>query len=180
MDLIERIEELQVLVEEAKAVPLSGSAVVNRDEVLELLAELKQELPDEVRQARWIVRDRDELLERARKEAERIVAEARTERGRLLDQSDVVRAARAEAAGVLEEAGSKASELRRQAQDYVDTKLAAFESLLNRTLGSVARGREELRDAPGGETPAAEGGRRPPPFNVEELQEGVPGAEPRS
>ena len=77
MDLIERVEELQVLVEEAKAVPLSSSAVINREEFLELLAQLKQEVPDEIRQARWMSRDRDELLGRARKEAERIIADAR-------------------------------------------------------------------------------------------------------
>ena len=62
MDLIERIDELQLLVEEAKSVPLSSSAVINRDEFLELLAQLKEAVPDEVRQARWMSRDRDELL----------------------------------------------------------------------------------------------------------------------
>lgn len=178
MDLIERIEELQVLVEEAKAVPLSASAVVNRDEMLELLAELKQELPDEVRQAKWIVRDRDDLIERARKEAERMVEEARGERSRLIDNSDVVRGAREEAAAIVEDARAKAATLRKEAQDYVDTKLAAFESLLNRTLASVVRGREQLRDVPG-EQDQAPAGRRPPPFNVEELQEGLVDKESR-
>lgn len=171
MDLIERIEELQVLVEEAKAVPLSSSAVVNRDEVLELLAELKQELPDEVRQAQWIVRDRDELVERARKEAERIVEEARGERARLLDESDLVRAAKQEAAAIVDEARSRAGGLRKDAQEYVDSKLAAFENLLNRTLASVARGREQLRESAAADEGTAREGRRPPPFNVEELQE---------
>jgi hypothetical protein len=66
MDLIERIDELQVLIEEAKAVPLSSSAVVNRDELLDLLAQLKEQVPDEIRQARWLTRDRDELVDRAR------------------------------------------------------------------------------------------------------------------
>ncbi|HEX2296108.1 MAG TPA: ATPase, partial [Actinomycetota bacterium] len=69
MDLIERIDEMQVLIEEAKSVPLSSSVVINRDEFLEMLAQMKEEVPDEVRQARWMTRDRDELLSRARKEA---------------------------------------------------------------------------------------------------------------
>jgi len=93
MDLIERVEELQVLVDEAKAVPLSSSAVINREEFLELLAQLKQEVPDEIRQARWMSRDRDELLGRARKEAERIIAEAREQRDRLLSRTEIVHAA---------------------------------------------------------------------------------------
>jgi hypothetical protein len=145
MDLIERIDELQVLVEEAKSVPLSTSAVINRDEFLELLAQLKQEVPDEIRQARWMSRDRDELLARARNEADRIVAEAREQRDRLLSRTEVVQAAEHDAERIRENARERAAQLRLEAEDYIDQKLAAFEILLNKTLGTVTRGREQLQ-----------------------------------
>lgn len=145
MDLIDRIDELQVLVEEAKSVPLSSSAVINRDEFLELLAQLKEELPEEIRQARWMTRDRDELLGRARKEAERIIAEAREQRDRLLSRTEIVHAAQREAERVLDEARERAAKIQHEGEDYVDQKLAAFEILLNKTLTTVARGREQLR-----------------------------------
>jgi hypothetical protein len=145
MDLIERIEELQVLVEEAKAVPFSSSAVVNRDEFLELLAQLKQGVPDEIRQARWLSRDRDEMLARARKEAERIVTESREQRDRLLSRTEIVHAAEREAERIIDEAKERGAKVRMEAEDYIDQKLAAFEILLNKTLGTVARGRERLR-----------------------------------
>jgi vacuolar-type H+-ATPase subunit H len=144
MDLIERIDELQVLVEEAKSVPLSTSAVINRDEFLELLAQLKQEVPDEIRQARWMARDRDELLARARNEADRIVAEAREQRDRLLSRTEIVHAAEREAERMLDGARERAAKLRGEAEDYIDQKLAAFEILLDKTLATVARGREQL------------------------------------
>lgn len=144
MDLIERIDELQVLIEEAKAVPLSSSAVINREELLELLAQLKEEVPDEVRQARWMSRDRDELLERARKEAERIIAEAAEQRDRLLSRTEIVHAAEREGERVIDLAKERAAKIRAEAEDYVDQKLAAFEILLNKTLATVARGREQL------------------------------------
>lgn len=144
MDLIERIDELQVLIEEAKAVPLSSSAVINREELLELLAQLKEEVPDEVRQARWMSRDRDELLERARKEAERIIAEAAEQRDRLLSRTEIVHAAEREGERVIDIAKERAAKIRAEAEDYVDQKLAAFEILLNKTLATVARGREQL------------------------------------
>ena len=89
MDIVERLEELQVLVEEAKSVPFSSSAVIDRNEFLELIAQLKQAVPDEVRQARWMARDRDELLARARKEADRLLVEAREQRDRLLSRSEI-------------------------------------------------------------------------------------------
>jgi cell division septum initiation protein DivIVA len=145
MDLIERIDELQVLIEEAKSVPLSSSAVINRDEFLELLAQLKQEVPDEIRQARWMARDRDELLARARKEAERIIAEAREQRDRLLSRTEIVHAAKREAEGITDAAKERASHMRLEAEDYIDQKLAAFEILLNKTLATVDRGRAQLR-----------------------------------
>lgn len=145
MDLITRIEELQTMIEDAKAVPLSSSAVVNRDEVLELVAQLKAEVPDEIRQARWMSRDRDELLARARKEAERIIAEAREGRDRLLSRTEIVHAAQREGERIVDDAKERAAKIRLEAEDYVDQKLAAFEILLNKTLATVARGREQLR-----------------------------------
>jgi cell division septum initiation protein DivIVA len=145
MDLIERIEELQVLIEEAKSVPLSSSAVINREEILEMLAQLKDEVPEEIRQARWMTRDRDELLARARKEAERVVAEAQEQRDRLLSRTEIVHAAHREAERIVDEAKGRGAKVRMQAEDYVDQKLAAFEILLNKTLATVGRGREQLR-----------------------------------
>jgi hypothetical protein len=145
MDIIERIDELQVLLEEAKSVPFSSSAVVDRDELLELLAQLKQQVPDEVRQARWMMRDRDEHLARARKEADRILAEAREQRDRLLSRSEIVHAAEREAERILDDGRARSARSRLQAEDYIDQKLAGFEILLNKTLATVARGREQLR-----------------------------------
>ena len=175
MDLIDRIDELQVLVEEAKSVPLSTSAVINRDEFLELLAQLKQEIPDEVRQARWMTRDRDEMLARARKEAERIVAESREQRDRLLSRTEIVHAAEREAERIVDEGKAKAAQLQHEAEDYIDQKLAAFEILLNKTLGTVAKGREQLRGEPAsagaGAPTAGDNGSPEGPFDAAELSE---------
>jgi cell division septum initiation protein DivIVA len=176
MDLIERIDELQVLVEEAKSVPLSSSVVINRDEFLELLAQLKEEVPDEVRQARWMTRDKEELIARARKEADRILAEAREQRDRLLSRTEIVHAAQREAERILDEGRERAARMRSEAEDYIDQKLAAFEILLNKTLTTVAKGREQLRGEPVAPPPpqTQDGGGLPQgPFDAEELGEPV-------
>jgi cell division septum initiation protein DivIVA len=175
MDLIDRIDELQVLIEEAKAVPLSSSAVINRDEFLELLAQLKEEIPDEVRQARWMARDRDELLARARKEGDRILADAREQRDRLLSRTEIVHAAEREAERIIEEGNDRAARMRAEAEDYIDQKLAAFEILLNKTLSTVAKGREQLRgERQTGAVPQTPEGVPPGgPFDAEELEEPV-------
>lgn len=171
MDLIERIDELQMLVEEAKAVPLSSSAVINRDEFLELLAQLKESVPDEIRQARWMARDRDELLAKARKEAERVLADAQEQRDRLLSRTEIVHAAQREAEKLADEARERATKIQLEAEDYIDQKLAAFEILLNKTIGTVSRGREQLRGDPAqpedGQGPAPQ----ETPFNAEDVDQ---------
>jgi len=176
MDLIERIDELQLLVEEAKAVPLSSSAVINRDEFLELLAQLKETVPEEIRQARWMSRDKDELLARARKEAERIVTEAQEQRDRLLSRTEIVQAAQREGERIVDEGRERAAKLRVEAEDYIDQKLAAFEILLNKTLGTVGRGREQLRGEPAqagtGQQPSVDSGMpMDGPFDAAELEQ---------
>ncbi|MEO8323953.1 MAG: hypothetical protein ABI571_07445, partial [Actinomycetota bacterium] len=136
---------LQVLIEEAKSVPLSSSVVVNRHEFIELLMQLKEEVPEEVRQARWMSRDRDELLGRARKEADRIIADASEQRDRLLSRTEIVKEAEKEVQRILEEATEKAARKNQEAEDYIDQKLAGFEILLNKTLSTVSRGRSQIR-----------------------------------
>ncbi len=165
MDLIERIDELQVLIEEAKAVPLSSSAVVNRDEVLELLAHLKEEVPEEVRQARWMSRDREELIARARKEAERIIDDAQQQRDRLLSRTEIVHAAQREAERIVDQAKEKAGKLQLEAEDYIDQKLAGFEILLHKTLTVVDKGRNQIR----GESQTGAVTPEPAPAPVEEV-----------
>jgi cell division septum initiation protein DivIVA len=168
MDIVERLEELQVLVEEAKSVPFSSSAVIDQNEFLELIAQLKQAVPDEVRQARWMARDREELLARARKEADRLLAEAREQRDRLLSRSEIVHAAQRESERLVDEGKAKAARTRLEAEDYIDQKLAGFEILLNKTLATVARGREQLV-APRGQE--REESREQDPFDGAHLNE---------
>ena len=66
MDLAGRLEQLVQLINEAKSMPLSSSVLVNRDEVLQMVDEMQESLPEEIKQARWIVKDREDLLAKAR------------------------------------------------------------------------------------------------------------------
>jgi cell division septum initiation protein DivIVA len=164
MDIAARLSQLEDMVRDAKSMPLSSSALLNRDEVLELIDGMKDALPDEVKQARWIVKDREELLAKARRDAEAMVEQGRQEQLRLASHEEVVKRSHEEAARITAEAEDDARKLRLEAEDYVDAKLAQFESALQRILedmistnGALGRvidqvqaGREKLR----GSTPA--------------------------
>jgi vacuolar-type H+-ATPase subunit H len=152
VDISARLQQIEELVRTGRSVPLSASVMVNQQEVLDILEQAQAELPEEIKQARWVVKDREELLGKARRDGEQIVAEANQERIRLLMREEVVRAAQAEAERVLEEAREMARQLRLEAEDYVDAKLAQFEIALERTyteleksISQVRRGRDKLR-----------------------------------
>ena len=144
-DVEARLSHLEAVVAEAKAVPLSASVMVNRADVTALVGELREALPDELTQARWVIKEREDILERAKADAGRLIEDAEAERDRLVSQQEVVRSAEREAERVLAEAREHARQIRLEAEDYVDAKLANFEVVLHKTLGAVERGRAKLR-----------------------------------
>ena len=159
MNLGELIEELRAVIIEAKAMPLSTSALINREDVLAIVEDMQRAFPEEIRQARWVVKDREELLQKARRDAEALVAKAHEEQRRLATREAVVRRAQEEAKRVLEEARDDARRIRLEAEDYVDGRLAQFEvalqkvaedlvatnGALSRTIAQVQMGRDRLR-----------------------------------
>lgn len=145
MDAQAKLDEIVAMVESAKSMPLSASVLVNKADVLSLLDELRATLPEELREAQWVIKDRDEVIEQGRKEAERIIADARTEQARLVSRTEVMQSATKEAERVVDEAKENARQMRLEVEDYVDAKLANFEVVLHKTLGAVERGRDKLR-----------------------------------
>jgi hypothetical protein len=136
--------QLRELLDTARSMPLSASVMVNREEFGEILQDAIDGLPDELRQARWLLKEREELLQRADREAERIIDVARVRAERMVERTEVVREARRTAEDVVDEAGRVAAQMRLEAEDYVDRKLAAFEVVLDRTMQQVVKGRERL------------------------------------
>ncbi|MFJ7151734.1 ATP synthase F0 subunit B [Streptomyces sp. NPDC100445] len=144
MDVQKKLDEIVSTVSGARGMPMSASCVVNRAELLALLEEVRQALPGSLAQARELIGDREQLVEQARLEAERIIGDAHAERGSLISDTEIARRSQAEADRILAEARQEAEEIRAEADDYVDSKLANFEVVLTKTLGSVGRGREKL------------------------------------
>ena len=159
MDLAGQLAQLQQIVREAKSMPLSSSVLISRDEVLEMLHQMQESLPEEIKQARWVVRDREDLLAKARAEGDRIIEGSREEQRRMAMKDAVAKRAEEEAARLLQEAEDSTGDMRREAEDYVDGKLAQFEIALRKiledaqgtarslakTLDQVEVGRDRLR-----------------------------------
>jgi cell division septum initiation protein DivIVA len=144
-DVEAKLHQLERLVGDAKTVPLSASVMLNRAEIDGIVADLREALPDELTQARWVVKERDEILERAQVDADEILADARAERERLISEQEVAKGAAAAADRIVGDAREHARRIRLEAEDYVDAKLANFEVVLHKTLSAVERGRQKLR-----------------------------------
>lgn len=143
--LLRRVSDL---VGNARPVPLSASVMISRDEVLELVDEALARLPEELRAARWLLREREEFLAKVEREGEDILDAARQRAERMVQRTEVARAAEARARRTIDDAEAEARRLRHEAEDYCDQKLAQFEIVLDRTLKTVQAGRARLTSAP--------------------------------
>jgi cell division septum initiation protein DivIVA len=144
VDVQKKLDEIAATVAHARSMPMSASCVVNRAELLSMLDEVAAALPDSLSQAQALLGDREQMVGEARAEAQRIIESAHAERGSLVSDTQVARQSQDEAERIVAEARREAAEIRAEADDYVDSKLANFEVVLTKTIGSVDRGREKL------------------------------------
>ncbi|GAA3001586.1 hypothetical protein JCM13580A_17540 [Streptomyces drozdowiczii] len=144
MDVQKKLDEIVDTVGNARSMPMSASCVVNRAELLAMLEEVREALPNSLAQAAEVIGGHEQLVEQARQEAGRIIENAHAERTALISDTEIARRSQAEADRILTEARKEADEVRAEADEYVDSKLANFEVVLTKTIGSVDRGREKL------------------------------------
>jgi len=143
-DLTSILDALEQAVEQARSMPMSSSVLVSRAEVLDLIGQLRATLPTELADADELLATAAEVQARAYAEAEQVIAAARRRADELVSAEQVVADAGARAAEIVAEAERIAGQLRRQADDYCDRRLADFEIDLGRLLSQVQAGRAKL------------------------------------
>jgi cell division septum initiation protein DivIVA len=129
----------------AKTMPLSSSVLISRDEVLSLLDEAIESLPEELKRARWILADLDAMTEQRRREADALLDEVRAEAARLVSRTEISRQAKAHAERVVAEAEERGRAILHEAEDFCDQRLAQMEIVLDRLAKTVKSGRARLR-----------------------------------
>jgi vacuolar-type H+-ATPase subunit H len=146
MDVLVLIDRLEELVEDARSFPGFGNtAMIDRDAAFDIIDQMRQTIPEELKQARWIVKERQEMLAEAKREAERIIREAREEQIRLTAEEEIVKQAERQADEIIEDARAREREIRLGAEDYADEVLANLEDNLGKLLEAVQRGRTKLQ-----------------------------------
>ena len=142
----ELMEELYSVVERAWHLPLSGGkAMVDGNEVKLLLDELRDNLPQETRQARAIVADRNQIIADAKREAEGIVRGAEERAKRMVAQDEITKQANEQANSKINQATNKAREIRKATSEYVDDLLRRTDDALAESLAELRKTRQGIK-----------------------------------
>lgn len=154
IDLREHAGELSELIDAlvsdltgAKAVPLSSNVLIDREEMMGKLGQLQAALPNELKAARWMVREREAFIARTNERAREILDKARTESHRLVSESHILAEAVEEANILVRRAEGDARRIRLEAEDDLEHSLSQLETLLLDLLSAVRRARDELHTA---------------------------------
>lgn len=145
MDFMALLDKLEDLVSQARGIPLTSLALVNKKKLFSLMDQIRTTLPEEVKQARWIVKERQEMLDEAEKESARILEDARARAESMAAETEIVRLAEQQAKEVIDAVRVREREIRLGAEDYADEMLAKLEVDLGKLLNAVQRGRDRLQ-----------------------------------
>lgn len=145
MEMLKYIDQLEELVDTASKVPLTGKVMVNVDEIFEVIDLIRENLPQELRDAQYALLEKDRLLAEAQAKAERELEDARKEALALVAEHEIVRHAQAEADAILERTRQSALEVREGARSYANDILYQIENNLDKALYTVKKSRDEIR-----------------------------------
>jgi hypothetical protein len=143
-ELQELIDEMLVAVTEAKSVPLSGNVMVDREQMLAMLENLRERMPEEMRAARWMVRERETFVARTNERVRDLVTRARRKADALVSDSNIIAEATEEANILVRRAEDDGRRIRLEAEDYASDRLEKLEALLTNVLGQTRQVRSEL------------------------------------
>lgn len=145
MEIFTLLENLEEIIESGTKVPLSTKVMIDKEEISEILEEIRMKLPDELKQAKWVKEERQRIIMDAQKEADQIVKETETKIISLVDDHEITRQALAQKEEIIESADKVAREITTGTREYADALLERLEEILKEALNVVHDNRKELK-----------------------------------
>ncbi len=131
MKILELLDEIEDIVETSSGFPLTGKILVDADELMEIVREIRMELPDEIQQAQWIKGERQRILDEAKTEYEAVLKEARVQAESLIENDDITSKAKARADEIMRFAETNVRNLKISTFDYIDSILYNFQDKID-------------------------------------------------
>ena len=145
MKVDDLILQLQDVIGNAKSMPFSGGKVmVSSEEIYDIIDQIQDAMPAEVRQAKNIVADRKQILAEANRESENIIRAAEERKKAMLNQNEIVREAQAKAKEIVDDAKQKSAEIRKAANVYVDSIIRRTEESISTQLDEIKKTRANI------------------------------------
>lgn len=145
MEIFTLLETLEEILEKSKNVPFSTKGIVDKEELLEIIKEIRLKLPDELKQAKWVKEERSRIILEAKKEAEDIVKEAENRIISMIDEHEITKKAYEQKAQIIETANEMSREISKGTKDYADNVLENVETALLEALKTIQNNRNELK-----------------------------------
>ena len=145
MEIFTLLENIEDILEKSKGVPFSNKVLVDKEEILEIISELRLKLPEELKQAKWIKEERQRILVEAQKEADDIVKEAENRIISTIDEHEITKKAYEKKAEIIETANEMSREISKGTKDYADNLLNGIEVSLQEALKIIQNNRNELK-----------------------------------
>ncbi len=145
MEILSILEELEDLVEKSMSVPFTGKCMVDRDEILDIIQDIRLKLPDDLKQAKWVLEERTRVLAEAQQEADNIIKGSDSKIAEMVDEHEISRKAYEQAEVIITNAKKNAREIRLGTREYADNILNKVEEILEDTLDVIKVNRNELK-----------------------------------
>ena len=145
MEIFTLLETLEDMLEKSRNVPFSGKCVVDKEEILDIIKEIRLKLPEELKQAKWVKEERQRILVEAQNEADEIIKEAENRIISMIDEHEITRKAYEKKVEIIETANEMSREISKGTKDYADYLLERIEVVLEEALKTVQNNRKELK-----------------------------------
>ena len=134
MDALELLEELEDIIDKGVSVPFSGRCLLDKDELLEVLSEIKLKLPEDLKQAKWIKEERERIIADAKTEADALIKTANDQIIAMVDENEITKKAMAQASDIVEQAKGEALATKTSSYEYADYLLENVENVVVSTI----------------------------------------------
>ena len=145
MEIFTLLESLEDVIERSRSLPFSAKGIVDKEEILDLIKEIRLKLPDELKQAKWVKEERQRILVEAQKEADGIVKEAENRIISMIDEHEITRKAYEQKKEIIENANERSREISNGTKAYADNILAGVQVTLEDALKVIENNRKEVK-----------------------------------
>ncbi len=147
MDVLDILEKMEDSLNRSKTVPMTNRVLIDKDEFLKMIQDLRLSLPDNIKNAEWINSHKQEIILEAQKQSDVILSEAEKKIKLMVDDNEIVKMAKTEADDIKAAAQKNAKEIRLGSKEYADTLLEKLEKDLTDIIATVKENRDELKNS---------------------------------